>query len=382
LRGSSLIAHRWVFVAGMAIGASARAAAQDASPPSIQLMLPSSHERWRAAITSAAEQAAAIGHAWLGPHPDGTISKLTIDPPVWQGRGAMVVERQAAQAAVRTWWPADLSDRRAGAMLDGFAWYLQGHAVERLFDRRYLRTAHSVESVAMFGGAMQWSVPTLRLSRWSAGILRHDEARRAGSRYAAMFATLERWLGAPALQSAMFEVARLPADSLKASIIVNTINTAVGQDLSWLFTATGDSAVTFDYAVTGMASTSAACASPCFETTVTATRVGDGKFTGRSTSPAGEFDAGDAIALRVTFENGEHIWARWDGRDQSRTFRFQGPARAQAAHLDPDRVLVLDANYLNNQIVPSFPTNAPVGKWMARWVVWLQNTALSYGFFA
>lgn len=366
----------------MAMVAAARAAAQDPSPPSIQLTLPSSQERWRATITGAAEQAAAFGDDWLGRHPDGAITGITVAPPVWQGRGAMIVERQAAYSVIRSWWGRELADHRADALLDGFAWFLQSHAVERLFDRRYLRSAHSVESIPLLGGAVQWSVPTLRLSRWSAGILRHDDERQLAARYAGMFATLERWIGAPALQSAMFEVAQLPPDSLNASTIVNTINAAVGQDLSWLFTVVGDATVTFDYAVADLTSAQADCGSPCFETTVTVTRDGDGQFTGRSAAPAGAFDAGDAIALRVTFENGEQAWARWDGRDRSRTFRFQGPSKALSAHLDPDRVLLLDANYLNNQIVPSTPTNAPVRKWMARWMVWMQNTVLSYGFFA
>ena len=44
--------------------------------------------------------------------------------------------------------------------------------------------------------------------------------------------------------------------------------------------------------------------------------------------------------------------------------------------------IALDDNFLNNQIVPATATNAPVRKWMARWVVWMQNTVLAYGFFA
>ena len=367
----------------MAIAAGSRAAAQDiATPPSIQLNLPSSYERWREPITSAAEQAAQTAHDWLGPHPTGTITGVSIEPPVWQGRGAMVVERQAAQSVIRSWWPANLGDHRAAAMLDGFAWYLQGHAIERLFDRRYLRTAHSAEVVPMFGGAVRWSIPSLRLSRWSAGILRHEREHQAAARYAAMFATLERWIGAPALQSAMFEVARLPADRIAAAAIVNTFNSAAGQDLSWLFTAVGDSSVRFDYAVADFASAPSSCASPCFETTVTVRRIGNGQITGRASAPLGDFDAGDAIAVRVRFENGEEARATWDGRDESRTFRFQAQARAVSAHLDPDRVVILDDNFLNNQIVPPSPTNAPVAKWMARWLVWMQNTILTYGFFA
>jgi hypothetical protein len=369
-----------VLIAGMVFGAAARAIAQDAAPPVLQLTLPSSQEPWRDSITSAAGQAAAIAYEWLGPHPSAVISTIAIDPPVWQGRGAMMIERQAAQAVIRSWWPTDLADRQADAMLDGFAWYLQGQVIERLFDLRYLRTAHSVAVVPVFGGAAYWSVPTLRLSRWSAGILRHD--RSVAARYAAMFATLERWSGAPALQAAMFEVAQLPAGRLSAGEIGQTISAATGLELSWLFTIAGDPAATVDYAVTGMRSADAtSCAPPCFETVVTVAHAGSAQFTGTSRAPVGEFDGG-AIELRVAFENAAHAAAQWDGRAESKTFRFVGPSRAIGAELDPERLVVLDENYLNNAIVEPRRTNAPVRKWMARWLVWAQNALMSYGFFA
>lgn len=365
----------------MVIAAAAPAAAQVAPVPSIQLTLPAAHERWRAVAIAAGEEAASIGRDWLGVHPSGTVSAITIDPPLWQGRGAMLVERQAATAVIRSWWPDQLPDQRAAAMLDGFAVYLQGHAIERLFDRRYLRTAHRVESLPLFGAHVIWSVPTLRLSRWSAA--RHDAGDRVIARYAALCGTLERWLGMPALQAAMYEVARMPPAQLTAAGIVMTITQSSGQDLAWLFSAAADPSVTYDYAVSHLASTPAeGCAAPCFDTAVTVQRLGGGQFSGRSSAPAGDFQSGDAMALRVTFANGEQTWASWDGRDPARTIHFRGPSPATAAHLDPERVLLLDANYLNNAIVPASPTNAPVGKWVARWIVWMQNTMLSSGFFA
>ena len=375
-----MIAHRCVVIC-VVLAAAGRAVAQDTPAPSIQLT--AAPDRWRTAAVAAAEQAAAIGRDWLGAHPTGVITDITIAAPLWQGRAAMVVERRAATAVIRSWWPATLPDQRADAMLDGFAEYLQGHTLEPLFGRRYMRMAHSVELLPVFGNHVIWSVPTLHLSRWTT-IGRHAQSHDIRSRYAAMFATLERWLGLPVLQGAMYEAARLPVHQLNAAALVETIDAATGQDLTWLFTAVADSSVTFDYAVGSLLSapSAATCASPCFDTAVTVHRLGSGQFTGRSTARAGQFESGDAMALRVTFANGDHAWARWDGRDELRTFRFQGPSKAIAAHLDPDRVVVLDANYLNNAIVPSASTNAPIGKWIARWMVWLQNTVLSYGFFA
>jgi hypothetical protein len=48
------------------------------------------------------------------------------------------------------------------------------------------------------------------------------------------------------------------------------------------------------------------------------------------------------------------------------------------AHLDPARVLLLDANYLDNRLALSPASNVPIAKWVARWVVWLQDAMLAY----
>lgn len=271
----------------------------------------------------------------------------------------MVAERAAATAVIRSWWPQQIADERARLLVDGFAAYLQGHAIEQLFDRRYLRRAYRAESLPLFAGRVIWSFPALRLSRLP----------DAADRYAAVYATLERWLGEPALQGAMAVVAQLPRDAMTGTALIDTISAAAGQDVTWVFTAASDPSLTIDYAVTGMSS-SRSCDGACFESSVTVTRNGQATL------------ARDALALRVSFANGETASAHWDGRDQSRSFQFQGPTPATAAHLDPNRVIVLEQNVLNNAVVSPTPTNVPVRKWMARWMVWMQNAILTYGFFA
>ena len=313
------------------------------------------------AASSAAAQsidAAGVASEWLGPRP----SAAAVTPPLgpfWQGSGAMAIEQQYATRVVRSWWPASIADARADAMLDGFASYLAAHAVERDFDRRYLRTAHSVETREYLGGHIVWSFPALRLSR---------QAALRGDRYAPVFTALERWIGIPSLQAAMFEVAHLSADKLTSGTIVKTISDAAGQDLEWLFDA-ADSGVS--YAVTALN-----------ETSVTVNRKGSGVFTGRPEPRVGDFESGDALRLLVKFADGTESAVRWDGRDDSRTFEFAAPSPAIAAYLDPDRIVTLDRNRLDNSIVRPSPTNVPVRKWTARWMVWLQHTMLSYGFLA
>ena len=316
-------------------------------------------------------EATTVGVEWLGSPPPA--AELRVRTPIWQGPGAMFVEQQAAQQTIRSWWPASIGDPDAAAIIDGFAWYLQTHAIEREFDLRYLRTAHSVETRAYLGDHIIWSFPTLRLSR-------HAAARR--DRHAAVFDALERWIGIANLQSAMFEVARLRGDRLTAETIVRTLSDAAGQDLSWAFAAAAPG-IEVNYAVTGLTSTQGSdCSSPCVDTTVTVTRDGNGTFAGRSTPRTAEFQSGDALHLKVIFADGTESSARWDGRDQSHQFMFRGPSPATAAYLDPDRIVTLDRNRLDNSIVTPSPTNVPARKWAARWMVWLQHTMLSYGFLA
>ena len=320
-------------------------------------------------VASAAHEARIVGEEWLGAHP--VTPDLHLRRAWWHGPGAMIEEQQAAQQVIRGWWPAEIADPQAAEILDGFASYLQGYAVEQLFDRRYLRLAHRVESLSYLGGHVIWSFPTLRLSR---GVV------DAQYRYAAVFAALERWIGAPHLQAAMFEVAHLPAAQLTAANVVETISTAAGQDLSWAFDA---AAADMNYAVTGLASESASgCGAPCIDTTVTVTREGAGMFTGRSAPRIDRFESGDALLLQVTFADHTTSFVRWDGRDQSRAFQFRGPSGAIAAHLDPDGIVTLDRNRLDNALVRPVPTNVPVHKWAARWMVWLQHTVLTYGLLA
>jgi hypothetical protein len=354
------MSQRCIIAALLLLGAATRVDAQDPSPlPAIEISLSPSQQHWRAPLMEAAEQAAAIARDWLGPHPSGAIA-VAEQPPLWQGAGAMVAEQRVAAAVIRSWWPDGIADQQARLLLDGFAAYLQGTAIEQLFDRRYLRRARRAESMPLFGGGVVWSFPSLRLSRFAGEPDRH----------AGVFTALERWLGEPVLQGGMAVVAQLPRNALTGTAIVNTLSAAAGQDVSWLLIAGSDPATAIDYAVTDLSSSPGTCAVPCIDTSVTVARLGEATL------------ARDALALRVSFANGASAWAHWDGRDESRLFRFQGPAAATAAHLDPDRVIALDRNALNNAVVRPAPTNVPVRKWMARWLVWMQNAILTYGFFA
>ena len=99
---------------------------------------------------------------------------------------------------------------------------------------------------------------------------------------------------------------------------------------------------------------------------VVARRVGDGVF---------------PVTVRVVFENNQEVRWQWDGRDRWKMFEVDRPVRAVTAQVDPERVLLLDANYTNNSRSLAPKTNAAARKWSLAWLIWLQDHLLTYGFF-
>jgi hypothetical protein len=374
----------------------------------------------RQRVASALQHAAERYSQWLGPPPAATFvvtdelrgaggsrqaAEIGVDLPWWPAPAGMDVESQAAFELARWWLAGPHRGRGSAPLVDGAAWYLQSRIVEDLFDYAFLRTAHSADGLRLFGDAIPWPVPSLRLSRWSAGLGRGewlswlrggtwDAARRWGVRRlppatgpdvvraALAFGTLERYLEWPALQGALSVWARRAAErELTREEIEQTIAAAAGQDLAWFFPAALDSARRFDYAVTAHSSERAGprqCDSDaCFLTAVTVERLGNAVFSGSSREPEGAFESGDALEVRVGFADGQQASARWDGRQASKTFVFESESPAVAAEVDPDCILLLDENRLNNVRRLTSVSNVPTRRWVVRWMVWLEDAMLS-----
>ena len=104
-----------------------------------------------------------------------------------------------------------------------------------------------------------------------------------------------------------------------------------------------------------------------FRTTVVARRLGEGVF---------------PVDVLVTFESGEKVRERWDGRDRWRMFTYERGVKAVSAQVDPDRVLLLDVNYVNNSRTLEPRGHEAAAKWMLKWMVWLQDLLLTAAFLA
>jgi hypothetical protein len=224
---------------------------------------------------------------------------------------------------------------------------LQSRIVEQLIDRQFFLKAYRYYGRCFVGCNLGWSNPSLPLDRWAG----------EGNPIARALASLERELGWPTLQGAL----RAAASGATADPIA-AMSAATGRDLAPVF-GEASSGERVDRTITNLSSGPGSCASPCYRTLVSIAPTGAVPF---------------PLLVRVSFSDGKSIDARWDGRRDQ--LEFESAAPAIGAELDPDRVWLLDRNPLNNARVPPRETNVPVAKWMARWIVWLQDAILTRTF--
>ena len=198
--------------------------------------------------------------------------------------------------------------------------------------------------------------------------------------------TLERYLGWPTLREIMatfFDRWKFrhptPQDFFDVASEVSE------QDLGWFFDQVHGSSDVFDYGVHELRSQSASGrgffaedeaptptftaesdSQSIFQTTVIVRRYGEAIF---------------PVDVLVVFEDGEEVREQWDGRARWKAFTYERHVRAARAHVDPDRVLLMDLNYTNNSKTNAPKTAEATTKWMLKWMVWLQDFMLTCAFF-
>ena len=265
----------------------------------------------------------------------------------------MDVESAVAFDVARRWWPAESSP-----LMEGAASYLQSRAVARMFDLSFQHAGAGVERARLFGGTVTIAFPQLRLDGPASGLGRDDfDSRR--SRAAHAFASLERLIGQPRLVGALRSVAEQQPRSDED--VNRLLNETLGQDLSWLFESI-DPAKSLNYAIAGVAIE--ACAPlPCQRVRVEVAHEGAAWF--------------DPIDVRVEFAGGQSAQARWNGRGASHSFVFEGPSNPLRIVVDPEARNLIDDNLLDQSRQFNTRTNVPLTKWVARWIVWLQDAMLA-----
>jgi hypothetical protein len=324
----------------------------------------------RAAAASALAQSAY--DEWLGPATPAVREPATA--PLFDPPGAMSVESRVAYDLARTRFAHVAVEDRPIA--DGIAWYLQSRVVERAFDRTFRRPGYRFQSLCFFDCNVRWPLPLI-VSRWYDGVGRPEYLRSLGLRRwpelerrlpdgvgveavraAMLFASLERELGWPTLQGAL----RAVAESRDGRRVIDILEAATARPLRpALALARGSQPI--DYAVSALSSAAGACGTtPCVATRVALARTGEVPY---------------PLTLRLHFADRASVSTYWRGEAE---MTFESAAEATVVSLDEGRAWLLDADFSNNHHETVRTTNVAVTKFVARWMMWLQDAMLTYSF--
>ena len=80
------------------------------------------------------------------------------------------------------------------------------------------------------------------------------------------------------------------------------------------------------------------------------------------------------VTFEVVFSDGSRLRDYWDGIDRWKKFTYTRPAKIVSAEVDPDHIVLLDSNFLNNSITTK-PNYLPTQKLAAIWVTLHQLAA-------
>jgi hypothetical protein len=334
---------------------------------------------------------------WFGAYPYGHI---TIVDPAWQSetdgmeyptlftvgtrwlnpRADIYVEDTAVHEAGHQWWYGMVgSNEFEDAWMDeGINQYANARA-----DAEAL--AYGRQVTRFFGGFVPW---VLRDVRWDRVVNGDDIAsyrselttdiqstpsykwwpKNAGplaySKPALWLQTLERALGWSTVQRMLqtfFEKWQFkhprPGDFFQVA------NEVSGRDLGPFFDQVYRGSVVFDYGVQNVSSVSKGGA---FVSDVVVRRYGDGIF---------------PVEVLITFADGSTRREAWDGGGRWTRLTIENRSRAVSAQVDPDQILLLDANITNNSFTTEPRRSQAASKWASKWMVWLQDQLLTWAFF-
>jgi len=386
--------------------------------PPVEMRLLLQPEHASQADRNFAATAAALRYygEWFGPYTYPTIT--IVDPPFQSDSGGM--EYPTLFTGGSRWLAPRQSNEPEGVVIHEAGhqfWYgmVANNETERAFlDEGFNEFADSrVQSVAFqpnylaqyfFGGFIPWQFRDIPLKRatdtnWMNSYRRYaDRDSLARPTYllwpgshqamsyhktALMLHTLERMHSWDVMQRVMSTFfARWKFRHPKPDDFFAVLNEVTGQDHTWFVDQVYRSSNSFDYSVERLSSEPVSSRGLVESTEGLRFRENTEGGTFRTTVVVRRLQAGQfPVDVMVTFNNGEQARERWDGRERWKAFTFERPVKAVSVQIDPERVLLLDANFTNNSRSASpAAASAAAVKWSLRWMVWLQDLLMTYSF--
>jgi aminopeptidase N len=356
------------------------------------LVLPEHAHLTERYFRSVTETLARFG-SWFGAYPH---SRITIVDPAFQGgntgmeypmlitgrsfwiapEGVTVPEATTIHEAGHQWWHGVIgtNEFEHAWMDEGMTTWAAGKVLEDRFAPNFVERR-------FFGGFVPWvfrdlalrretdlnrlpgyrdnaeadvqSTPTWRYWPTTAGFITYNKT-------SLWLHMLEKRLGWPVMQRVMstyFERWRFRHPQPEDFFLV--VSEVAGEDYSWFFDQVYRSSNVFDYGVQDFRTTGT-------ETSVVIRRYGEGTY---------------PVEVVTTFRDGETRTETWNGVDRRMVYTYDHPSPAVSVQVDPRRRLLLDVNYTNNSRTIEPRGEQAATKWSLKWLVWLQDMMLTYGFF-
>ena len=297
-------------------------------------------------------------------------------------------ERSLIAALARQYWHGVQSpDPQYGWFEEGLVLYSAARAInEELEGRQFW-------SQRYFGGFIPFAVRSLPLTLPAADTrprFRHfEEVERpadaewrrsntdAGSpaqRAATALQSLERYLGWPAMQQGLEGYRdRFRAGAGTPAGLTTVMSEQRGRDLSWFFNEAFRFPARFDYGIDAFSSVPEGSK---HRIALKLRRYGDAVFAG--TVEPRELSAARALAVSIRLEDGTDLREWWDGRDAALDLEYLSVSPAVLASVDPDAVLLLDADKGNNTRTLRRSGHTIGVRQTLSWLMWLQDLVLTY----
>lgn len=378
-----------------------RLSAEGMVPVEIRLLVRPDHVDYADRQLNAVRTALAAFTRWFGPYPWERMTIVDV-PPTSSGTfmraypGLLPIETRwvspwsgpdpefdiLKQVANQYWTAVVAPDTVVDGWLgEGLASFTAARAMTEAFSRRFVNVNR------YFGDIVVWPNDDAPWSRLNDGArvasyrgTRHLLAATSSptwrqnpaaldaslsSRVPLELLTLERLIGWDTLETILATYyTRGSFHHPSRAEFIGIANSISGRDLSWYFDAVQQAGASFDFGVGSV--TSIDNGAGTVDNTVVVRRYGDGAL---------------PVEVRVIFDDGSSVVERWDARSASATMRFQRPTRVSTVEVDPDHVIALDVDRINNTWTSAPRARDAASTWAIRWALWFQHLLLTYAFF-
>jgi hypothetical protein len=298
----------------------------------------------------------------------------------------LTAERSLVAALARQFWLTGLDGN--SSFREALVLYVASRGIHAVFERR------NIAAPRFLGGFVPAPIRALVLSPDLAGprplFAEFDEVLQppdapwrfapagegtSARRAAAALRTLERIVGWPAMQQALAALRmRAATSSLSPETFAAVLAEQRGVSIDWFVRDLVRSSEPIDYAVGEFSSVES---DATFRTAITIDRRGAGVFAAtdrdRSAGPA------RSVQVLARFADLSESRAFVDGRDERSELVFVSHAPAVSAMIDPDEVVLIDAEPANNgRLLADPPADRTGLRLVMNWVIWLQHAMLTY----